>query len=165
MGYIGVRSLVLMIALIVAAATEVRAAVQTVTGWTISRSNGSIQVRLTGTWHNGCGPGPPQVSVSGQEITILVPPPDLPPLTTCSQAIGPWTQTVPLGTLPDGFYTIRVLTYGAPEPSTAPAVLAAFSMVVVNGIASLPREAPTMGWPALLLCWGAMLAFAGTRRR
>ena len=142
-------------------ATEVRGAGQTVDGWSVSRSGASIVVVLSGSWPNGCTPDVAQVSISSGLVSILVPP------TTgiCTAGFTRWSLTVPIEGIGDGSYTVRVTSYGYPEPPTSPATLIQFGLFVNQGVASLAQTIPVGEWPALVLISCLLLSLAWRQLR
>jgi uncharacterized protein (TIGR03437 family) len=75
-------------------------------------TNDNISVKISGTFPNTCIPTNPQVSRSGNEITISTSNPGQ----ACAQRATPWSHTVNLGQLAAGNYLI-IVTYHAPNVS------------------------------------------------
>jgi hypothetical protein len=132
-------------------AVHAHAAVQTVDAWSISQTPSGSVLSLAGIWPSGCTPDTAELTATSGLITILVPPPILPPGTGCAAALTRWSLLVPLGGLADGSYVVRVTSYGAPEPPTSPAILVQFPIFVSAGVASLVQPVPVAGSLAYFL--------------
>ncbi|MGH9852082.1 MAG: hypothetical protein ACREBD_19775, partial [Blastocatellia bacterium] len=72
----------------------------------------NVSVRISGTWPNTCAPQNPQVSRSGNQITIATSNPGQ----ICLLRLTPWSHTVNLGQLSAGTY-LTIVTYNSPHVS------------------------------------------------
>jgi hypothetical protein len=152
-----------IVAIAILFTTPASGAVQTVDEWSVSQTPSGAVLSLAGIWPSGCRPDTAELSVTDELITILVPPPVLPPGTVCIAALTRWSLQVPLNGLADGSYIVRVTSYGSPEPPTSPAILIEFPIFIFQGIASLVQPVPVAGWQAYLLV-GLMLLGCGWHR-
>ncbi len=65
----------------------------------------NISIRLSGVWPNACIPQNPQLSVTGTDLRIDV----SNPAQVCATVLTDWSLNVPVGMLPIGAYTVRVI--------------------------------------------------------
>lgn len=122
-----------------------RAAVQTVDQWSVETDSSITSVTLGGIWPDSCSrPISAQTTAVARSFTILVPPVPLPPSANCTGALARWSLTIPLGRLTDGQYSIQVLSYGSPEPPSAPGTIASLSFFVADGTATSAQPIPTL---------------------
>lgn len=138
---------------------------QTLERWSVSQSPSGPVLSLAGQWPTGCTPDAPVTSVGSGLITVLVPPPVLPPGTLCTASFSPWSVLVPLNGLVDGSYIVRVSSFGFPEASTSPAVLVEFRLFMLQGTASLAQPVPVAGWQTCILCAFTLLGWGWHRLR
>ena len=105
-------------------------------------SNDSIEVRMGGSWRDGCVPRDPEVSVAGTEITITL----TAGTKSCPAVITAWRADATIPPLAPGYYTVHVFL--PLEPDADPVLWRSISFPVREADVEfeiLPSSGPAAG--------------------